>query len=196
MSLGGNLFIMGNDCPAALSRDPSPNAAARSITESELGIVPNHVKSSEDYCNTPRSRRQSDCNPLLLLETALESCGYDIEFLDEVMIAFFLSSGVILKNLETFYRGKLYPEMLRALENLRTSSELLGFISISQKAKRFMVFLSQDTASDGDIFFASKLSDLNLDLRLGHSEWFRARETLESPEPPQQERLVAVCHRR
>ena len=111
------------------------------------------------------------------------------------MITFFLSSGVILKNLESFYRGKLFPEMLGALDNLKTSSELLGFISISQKATRFMDFLSHHTESDGDIFFASKLSDLNLDLRLGHSEWFRARETLKSTEPPL-ERLVAICHRR
>jgi hypothetical protein len=112
------------------------------------------------------------------------------------MITFFLSSGVILKNLESFYRAKLFAEMLRALQNLQTSSELMGFIALSQKAKRFMDFLLENTGSDADIFFASKLSDLNLDLRLGHSEWFRARESLESPEPPPQERLVAICHRR
>jgi hypothetical protein len=113
------------------------------------------------------------------------------------MDTYFSSSGVLLKNLETFYLGKFVPEMLRSLDNLQSSSELLGFMSISTKAQKLFDFLSQRTESD-DICFASKLSDLNLELRLGHSEWFRARESLESLdlEKPQQTRVIAVCRRR
>ena len=115
------------------------------------------------------------------------------------METYFLSSGVILKNLETFFLGKLFPEMLRSLENLQTSSDLLGFISVSRKARKLMDFLSQHTESEGGPLFASKLSDLNMELRLGQSEWVRARESLESSKPhemPEQGRPMAFCRRR
>ena len=113
---------------------------------------------------------------------------------DEVINTYFQTSGVLLKNLETFYLSKVYSEMIRSLENLQTSSELLGFMSISEKAKKLFDFLSKHTESD-TIFFASKLSDINLELRLGHSEWFRARESLAPLESPQPARVV-VCRRR
>jgi hypothetical protein len=119
----------------------------------------------------------------------------NIPLQEEVINTYFQTSGILMKNLETFYLGNFYSEMMRSLENLRTSSELLGFMSISQKAKKLFDFLSQHTESD-TIFFASKLSDLNTELRLVHSEWLRARESLEPLKWPQPAQFVAVCRRR
>jgi hypothetical protein len=74
-SMGSNLFAMGNDRPAALSRDPSPTAL-RCASETEPRSVITHGKFKEEGIASPRS-----CKPLFLLQTALETCMHDNIFL-------------------------------------------------------------------------------------------------------------------
>ena len=74
-SIGKDLFIMGNNRPASLSRDPSPTAM-RPVSESETEAVLNNGRFKDEGCASPRS-----CRSLFLLEKALESCGQDFEFL-------------------------------------------------------------------------------------------------------------------
>ena len=77
------------------------------------------------------------------------------------------------------------------LDNLNSSSRLLGFNSIARKAEEYQTFNAADDAGK----FAAMLSDLGTELRRCELEWISRRNATGSLPKPRQRTAVAVRRR-
>ena len=82
-----------------------------------------------------------------------------------------------LSSLETFYHHEQDSEVFLTLDNLVSSSSLLGFCSFAHKAGQYRKLLEKSLV--GPVKFALIASDLALELKLCETEWSRVRETLQ-----------------
>ena len=93
------------------------------------------------------------------------------------MNTFILSTPKALSNLETFYRREQASDVFLTLDNLVSSSSLLGFCSFAHKTGQYRKLLEKSLV--GPVKFALIASDLALELKLCETEWSRVRETIQ-----------------
>jgi hypothetical protein len=113
------------------------------------------------------------------------------------METFFRTTKIALKNLETFYIQQMTYDILTAMDNLRTSSSLLGFLSLAKKAEWYEQTIKREGALKAQKF-AAMVSDLVFELRRCELEWTRKQDAAESLAQPLREtnEIYAVCMRR
>ena len=95
------------------------------------------------------------------------------------MDTFFESAKCWLKELEIHFRYQRSSDALLVLENLSSSSSLLGFLSLSFKSRGYLTLLSKGLLDTEK--FASLISDLLMELRRCEREWIRAQDALPAP---------------
>lgn len=110
------------------------------------------------------------------------------------MEVYFKSSRISIKNLETFFVGQRVSDILLTLDNLQSSSSLLGFVSIAHKADVYLECLHQSVTCRDK--FADMLSDLVFELRRSELEWIRKQNAIKSLSRPHREMHAAVRRRR
>ena len=106
---------------------------------------------------------------------------------------YFKSSRISIKNLETYFVGQRISDILLTLDNLYSSSSLLGFVSIAHKAEFYMESLNQSLNCKSN--FAAMLSDLGFDLRRSELEWNRKQNAIGSLSKPMHGIRVAIRRR-
>ena len=92
------------------------------------------------------------------------------------MNTFILSTRKALSNLETCFHLGQSSDVLLTLDNLVSSSSLLGFCSFAHKASQYRRLLEYSLV--GPVRFALIALDLALELKLCETEWSRVRQTL------------------
>ena len=116
---------------------------------------------------------------------------------NDLMTTFFRKSRIALKNLETFFVRELTEDILMVIENLHTSSKVLGFVSLANKAQNCEQTLKRERTVKAQKF-AGMVSDLVSELRRCELEWIRKQEPSDSLSKPLCETIedFAVCIRR
>ena len=94
-----------------------------------------------------------------------------------LMDTFFDSARNLLKELEIHFLYQRLSDATLLLENLSSSSSLLGFLSLAYKSNRYLTLLAHKQTVD-TARCASIISDLLVELRRCEQEWFRARNSL------------------
>ncbi len=114
-----------------------------------------------------------------------------------LMATFFRTSTIALKNLETFFVRELTEDILMVIENLHTSSKVLGFVSLANKAQNCEQTLRRERTVKAQKF-AGMVSDLVFELRRCELEWIRKQEASNFRSKPLRENIevYAVCIRR
>lgn len=186
-----------------------------------IGHPPNHSQVSgnqynclNDFVNIKAEVTGQTHRPLLDFEVAKEACGYEIFFLvsyssisgdeyradrffldsqHDLMDMFFRSSKIVIQKIEISYVCERTSDILLKLDNLSSSSRILGFISMAHKVDIYQDTL-QETLDHADRF-AAMLSDFGFELRRCELEWDRKRNATGPLSKPRHGHSVVIRRR-
>ena len=92
------------------------------------------------------------------------------------MDTFMESAHKMINYLASYYHLKKYSDLILTLDNLTSSSTLLGFRSFAHKASHYRKLLENSPAGLVGVF--SVVSDLALELKLCETEWSQIRKII------------------